>query len=272
VALLHYGTTEKKNGLPIQRLFIVFFLLAAMALPLISFAVPAQAQTSQPQLVQQQNPQQDTSHISKLLIPKIENRINRYPTYFLFIFIGGFVLIAVIRLIDPPYLKNFIISSVNLKHLLYLFNEGQFGFGFTNLLLDVISISMLSIVIQQVFFPSQIELFVWILAFTFVGYFIKLIAIQLIANIFLDRGEAMVHLLMHLLYTRFIGLLLLPALFVALYQGTVSKDMLLHYIILGAACFYFVWLLRLYIKMNSMSISGVFYLFLYLCTIEISLK
>lgn len=212
----------------------------------------------------------DTGHISRLIIPTLKHTIDRYPTYFLFIFIGGFVLLAVIRLIDPPYLKNFIISSVNLKHLLYLFNEGQFGFGFTNLLLDVLSISMMAIAIQQMFFAQHIELFIWILAFTFAGYFVKLIAIQLVANIFLDRGEAMVHLLMHLLYTRIIGLLLLPVLFVTLYQASLSKEMLLHYILLGVGIFYLVWLFRLYIKMNSMSISGVLYLFLYLCTIEIS--
>jgi hypothetical protein len=201
---------------------------------------------------------------------KLQRTINRFVPYYVFIFLGGFVLLAVIRILDPPYLRNLIVSSINLKLLLNLFKEGIFGFNVTNLLLDVLCICMFSICIQVYFFPAHPQYFVWILAFTGITYFLKLIVIQFLANIFMGRAEALIHLLMHLLFTRLLGLVLLPVLFAGLYQPIIDVTVLLHVIVVSVFVLYLGWLMRLYVQMKSMSSSGIFYLFLYLCTIELS--
>jgi hypothetical protein len=207
---------------------------------------------------------------SRRIFPVFQKTINKYQPFYFFMFIGGFIMIAIIRLINPPYLRNLFAASVNLKLLLNLFKDGIFGFNITNLLLDMLCVAMLSIGVQIYFYVNHPENFLWILSFITIVYVLKLIAIQLLANIFMGRGEALIHLLMHLLFTRFLGIILLPLLFVILYQPVMEVNILLKWIIIIILTFYSGWLLRLFIQMKTMSASGIIYLFLYLCTIELS--
>lgn len=215
---------------------------------------------------------EDTSiaHPSEKIIPQLKETIERFPSYYLYIFIGCFVLLAVIRLLSPSYLKELLLSVLNLKLLLNIFKEGRFDWNVNNTLLDAIFVLMLSIGIHQGLFAHRPDFFLWVLAFTAMGYFIKLILIQLLANIFFGRGEALVHLLMHTMFTRISGLILLPVLFAGLYQTVVPISQLLLILAYILAVSYIIWLVRVYVKMKSISTGGVFYLFLYLCAIEVS--
>jgi hypothetical protein len=204
------------------------------------------------------------------ILPVFQKTINKFQPFYFFMFIGGFIMLAVIRIINPPYLFNIFTASINLKLLLSLFKEGIFGFNITSMLLDILCVAMLSIGVQIFFFVNQPQYFLWILSFISIAYVLKLIAIQFFANIFMGRGEALIHLLMHLLFTRFLGLALLPLLFVILYQPLVDVNSLLKIVIIAILVFYSAWVLRLFIQMKTMSASGVIYLFLYLCTIEFS--
>jgi hypothetical protein len=136
-------------------------------------------------------------------------------------------------------------------------------------LLDAIAVGIFSIFIQQFFFHGAIA-FGWIAAFTTAFYFCKLILIQFMANVFFGRGEALVHFLMHLLLTRLLALLLIPALFIFLYQNTFSVPQLLTDTFIAVGIIYLGWLIRLFFKMKALTLNGAFYVFLYLCTIEIA--
>ena len=212
----------------------------------------------------------DSGRLTKKIVPVIQKSFNRYPPYYLFIFLGGFVLFALIRLIDPSYLNSVFTSAANSNLLLNLFKEGVFGFNITGLLLDTVCTCMMAIYIQVFFFSASPGLFLWILGFTTIAYILKLILIQFLANVFMDRLEALLHLLMHLLFTRILGLVLLPLLFVALYQPVFNVDELLRFVLIGIFILYLAWLVRLFIKMKSMATVDMFYLFLYLCTVELS--
>jgi hypothetical protein len=213
---------------------------------------------------------EDNKRLTKKIVPVIQKSFSRYPSYYLFIFIGGFVLFALIRLIDPSYLSSVFESALNSNLLLSLFKEGIFGFNITSLLLDLVCICMMGIYIQVFFFSASPELFLWILGFTAIGYILKLILIQFLANVFMGRMEAMMHLLMHLLFTRMLGLTLLPLLFFALYQPVFNVQELLRIILVVIFALYLVWLFRLFAKMKSIATVNIFYLFLYLCTVELS--
>jgi hypothetical protein len=215
-------------------------------------------------------PTPDSMRLSKKIFPVIRKSVNRYPSYYLFIFLAGFVIFAIIRLIDPSYLKFLLASTININLLLNLFKEGVFGFNVTNLLLDLLCVGIGSIFIQVYFFDFQPQLFPWILAFSAVAYFLKLILIQFFANVFMDRTEALIHMLMHLLLTRILGLVLLPVLFLAIYQPEFEVITLLDGILTAVLVVYLAWIVRLFIKMKSMSPIGFVYLFLYLCTVELS--
>ncbi|MGZ5244111.1 MAG: DUF4271 domain-containing protein [Bacteroidia bacterium] len=214
----------------------------------------------------------DTSlaHPSEKIIPQIKETIDRFPSYYLYIFIGCFVLLAVIRLLSPTYLRELLLSVFNLKLLLNIFKEGRFDWNVNNTLLDVVFVLMLSIGIHQGLFATDPGFFLWVFAFTAMGYFIKMILIQLLANIFFGRGEALVHLLMHTMFTRITGLILLPVLFAGLYQTVVPLPQLILVLAYILAACYVLWLVRVYVKMKSISTGGIFYLFLYLCAIEAS--
>ncbi len=217
-----------------------------------------------------QNADTAFTHPSEKIIPQLKATIERYPAYYFYIFIGCFVLLAVIRLISPTYLKELLLSVFNLKLLLNIFKEGRFDWNINNTLLDIVFVLMLSIGIQQSLFAENSGIFVWVFAFTATGYFIKLIVIQLMANIFFGRGEALVHLLMHTMFTRITGLILLPVLFAGLYQTAMPLQQLLIILAYILAASYALWLVRVYVKMKSVSTGGIFYLFLYLCAIEVS--
>jgi hypothetical protein len=211
-----------------------------------------------------------TEHPSELLIPEIEKSLSRYPLYFLYIFGGCFVLLALIRLLTPAYLGQLFLSLFNLKILLGLYKEGRFDWNLNNLLIDIIAVLMFGTLIHQGFFHDQNELYVWVIAFTAMAYFLKMIAVVFLANIFLGRGEALVHLLLHTMFVRITGLALLPLLLAGLYQGFIPVPQLLTYFGYGIGFLYLILLVRLYVKMKSVTTGGAFYLFLYLCTIEIS--
>ena len=213
---------------------------------------------------------EDNDRLTKKIAPVIQKSFNRYPSYYLFIFIGGFVLFALIRLIDPSYLSSVFASAVNSNLLLNLFKEGIFGFNITSLLLDLVCICMMGIYIQVFFFSQASDFFLWILGFTAIAYILKLILIQFFAYVFMGRTEALIHLLMHLLFTRLLGLILLPLLFFALYQPVFNVNELLRIMLIVIFCLYMVWLFRLFVKMKSVAAVNIFYLFLYLCTVEIS--
>ena len=221
-------------------------------------------------IAQVSNHADTSSHPSEKIIPGISNDVNRYPLYYLFLFIGGFVLLAIVRLLSPADLMELLKSSVNMKLLLYLFKEGRFGFTVTNVLLDALAIAMFGIFFQQLVFPGHYQLFPWVLAFTFLAYILKMIAVQLMSHVFMGRSEATTHLLMQMMFTRICGIIMLPLLFASFYQTFSPIQPLIIAIGWILVCFYGLWLIRLYVKMNSVSSSGLFYVFLYLCTIEIS--
>lgn len=212
----------------------------------------------------------DSSRITKKIIPVIRKSIERYPGYYLFIFLGGFIVFALIRIIDPSFLRSIFDATLNINLLLGLFKEGIFGFNITSLLLDLVCICMTGIYIQVFFFSAASSLFLWILGFTAIAYILKLILIQFFANVFMGRAEATVHILMQLLFMRMLGLVLLPLLFFALYQPIFGVHELLRFSLTVISIIYVVWLVRLFIKMKSVGKVNILYLFLYLCTVEIS--
>jgi len=216
------------------------------------------------------SPGSDSNRLTKKIVPVIQKSFSRYHPYYLYIFIGGFVLFALIRLIDPSYLSSVFAAAFNSNLLLNLFKEGIFGFNITGLLLDLVCICMMGIYIQVFFFSLFPDLFLWILGFTAIAYILKLILIQFLANVFMGRMEALMHLLMHLLLTRMLGLILLPLLFFALYQPVFEVHELLRIILIVVFTLYMVWLFRLFVKMKSIATGDFFYLLLYLCTVELS--
>lgn len=201
---------------------------------------------------------------------RMRKELHKFPSYYIYVFLAGFIILSLITLADPYYLQEIFLSAFKTSHLFTLLQEGRFGLNFINILLDLIFISVFSIIIQVEFFPDKPSFFIWIAIFSLGFFFLKIILIQIAAFIFFEKTDALLHVLMNLLFTRVLAIILLPLMFCALYQTRVPHSFLIE-LILGFLLFiYIIWLLKLLVKMKIEGISGVFYLFLYLCAIEIS--
>jgi hypothetical protein len=201
---------------------------------------------------------------------RLRKELHNFPSYYIYVFFAGFIILALITLVDPYYLQELFLSAFKTSHLFTLLQEGRFGLNFVNLLLDSIFILMFSILIQVEFFPDKPSLFIWIAVFSLGFFFLKIILIQIAAYIFFDKTDALLHVLMNLLFSRLMAIILLPLMFCTLYQASFPLTLLAELIIGFLLFMYIIWLLKLLVKMKIEGISGVFYLFLYLCAIEIS--
>jgi len=204
----------------------------------------------------------ETAHIRK--------QIHNNPVYYTYILLGALIIIASIRIIAPTYIRELFSSVFSPAQLNALYQEGKFGFNFTNILFDIIFIAEFSILIQMAFFPAKPDIFYLIAAFTAGAYYLKLLLIQVFAYIFFDKSETLWHSLYHLLFTRTSGVMLLPCLFFTLFQTYVPEHICILIILVLLITFYSIWLIRLFVKMKIGGTSDFFYHFLYLCALEIS--
>jgi len=200
----------------------------------------------------------------------VRNQIHTYPAYYTYILLAALVIVSLIRIIAPTYIKELFYSIITPAQLYALYREGKFGFNFTNLLFDIIFIFCFSMVIQMAFFRDRPDLFYLIAAFTAGAYYFKLLLIQVFAYIFFDKSEALWHSLYHLLFTRTSGIILVPCLFFALFQPYFPLHLCIIAILAFLIAIYGLWLIRLFVKMKIGGESDFFYHFLYLCALEIS--
>jgi hypothetical protein len=200
---------------------------------------------------------------------KLKAPLVKAPLYFAYLFILAFFILAIVKIADTNYFYKLFSSAVNTGQVFDMFQEGRFGFNLMSLNLDFFFILSLSVLIQQLFFPLHPESFGWIVVFTAGGYFLKIILIQLCAYLFFDQLDALLHVLMNLLFTRIIGLAFLPLVFFCIYQIHYSPVLLLKILFVILLIAYGLWMIRLLVKMKLEGISGIFYLILYLCALEV---
>ena len=200
---------------------------------------------------------------------RIRNSYRNIPPYVAYLFLFAFALLAIIVIIDRELLTQLFGCLLNPSQLIGLYNEGRFGFNLLNFAFDFIFVLSVTVIIQFVFFQYHPEYFIWIAIFTLAAYFVKVVFIQICAYLFFDRRVAISHSLFDLLFTRLLGLVLLPIVFCALYQSLFGMVFLMVILFVVTLCLYLIWLIMLLLKMKLDGVGGVFYLMLYLCAVEV---
>ncbi|MDQ3072060.1 MAG: DUF4271 domain-containing protein [Bacteroidota bacterium] len=193
-----------------------------------------------------------------------------FPSYYLYVLAACMLLMVVARLLLPTSLRDMWVSLFSIRDVLVLFQEGRLGFRLSYLLLDVIFIICFSMLLQVFFRPGEGDIFLWLLGSVAIIYVLKLILIEVLAFTFFGQGEALVHILTFLTLTRWMGMILVPALFGSLFQTVFPVAEMLQYLVYALAVIYLLWLLRLLFRLHAYSLSRGLYVFLYLCTLEIS--
>lgn len=200
---------------------------------------------------------------------RIRSESGSIPSFFIYLFITAFLILALCRLLNTDYFGRLIYTLTNTGQLFALFQEGSFGFNFSNLALDFSFILSLSILIQRLFFLFHSEYFIFIFVIVAGAYYFKIILIQLFAFLFFDQLDALLHVLFNLLFTRVMGLIMLPFVFFCIYQTKLEPVVPVKIAFIALLIIYAVWLVRLLVKMKLEGVSGIFYLILYLCALEV---
>lgn len=203
-------------------------------------------------------------------LPGWHDTIGNYPAYIFYLLLACTILMAVIRLLNPGEYRLIIRAAGRMRDLLTLFNEGAFTFSPPQILLDIASAVLWSIYLAFAFGGDITYTFPYVMAFTFVGFVFKMILTQFAATIFLGRDETVGLLLLQLLWYRFTALILLPLLFIGLYQKEFSLSIVLDVIGISLGILYLVWVARQWLYLANMGRYSYLYSFLYLCTAELS--
>ena len=75
----------------------------------------------------------------------LRTHIHRYPPYYTYILIFALIIVAIIRIVAPSYIRQLFSSILSPSQLYALYQEGKFGFNFTNLLFDITCLAIKSV-------------------------------------------------------------------------------------------------------------------------------
>ena len=180
--------------------------------------------------------------------------------------IGSAAVLAFIRILEPEALGLFLRSAFRTDLLMKNYLEGKFAFNVTSLLLDAVFCAVVGCLIHLALPGSELLLTTSVTA---AAYFIKLGVMQALSYLFFDKGDALWHPLMHLLFTRLGGIALVPLLAWAAY-GTPDAAWGAGVVLTAAAASFLLWMGRLVWRLNPAHLGDVLYHAVYLCTLEAS--
>ncbi|MDZ4840331.1 MAG: DUF4271 domain-containing protein [Bacteroidota bacterium] len=198
------------------------------------------------------------------------SQISRQPSFIFIVLLVSTILLAVIRVINPDEYSLLVFASARTRNLIQLFNDNRFTFSVSQILLDVISWLMWSILIAYTLQPVGFDISYTLFGYCAIAFVFKMILIQFFSVIFLGSVEGTVYLLMQLLWYRISGLVLLPILFFGIYQQVYSTANVISFAWLIIAILYGAWLFRLFVTLSNIGRHSYLYLLFYLCTSELS--
>lgn len=198
------------------------------------------------------------------------DKIPKDGTFLFGMFMFFLLLLGFIRLQHPGYLKSLTSSLVNLRYVQLMLREGRLGWGFTNTLLDLITLFSISFYVEQLLSLSAFEVPFWeiiIMVFGVLGG--QLLLAFGLGYAFFSLQYIGPFLMNMVVFNRVLGMGLLPLVVIATYGSFFSKWewlLMVGGLVVGFLIFRG---LRALIQMQGMFQHGLIYNFCYLCLIEI---
>ncbi len=217
-----------------------------------------------------------TEEVGKPTIVLPERKIERNtPDWMIGIFILLLALLATIRLFFSKYLEQLFSSTINYATASRMFRERSFSLTHASFRLDVMFYLVFSLFIFQTFetylFGIQlisIVKFAIILAGVTVYFGLKRLAYFLQGSISDSLPETQEFLFNMNVYNRILGLFLLPVSLIIAFAPLRNAQIAIVGGVLVTAAFYFLLIFR-GVKILMRKDFSIFYLILYLCTLEI---
>jgi hypothetical protein len=194
--------------------------------------------------------------------------------WLVFIFIIALVLFASVKFSYSKYLKHLFQSSVNYATSFRMFEERSYSLTGGAVRLELLFYLTVSVFLFQVAgfvrleFPfSNVMLFLFSLGGVFIYFIGKKLLYRAIGIVFESREETGEYLFNHDNYGRITGLILFPIVTLVAFGPFKSVDFLLLAGVFVVVVFYSL-LLGLGISILLKKQFSIFYLFLYLCSLE----
>lgn len=191
--------------------------------------------------------------------------------FFFLILTLAFLLIALLKAFYWKFSKQLILSLFSQRHANQFLKEENVFTERVNFLITTVLIFNASLIISKILYSHElsVQLFLQVLLYVSCFYLIKILVIRLLGYIFILAPLAKLAVFFSLLYDRILGLTLFPFV-VLLFYSSIHPQVILVGIIT------FILLLFLLLKLFWLWKLGYinwgfskYYLFLYLCTIEI---
>ncbi|MBL7138548.1 MAG: DUF4271 domain-containing protein [Bacteroidales bacterium] len=197
------------------------------------------------------------------------------PEWIFWVFLGMFLLLAWVQVFDAHRFRMILSATFATRHLHHLMRGGNLMNERISIALPLIYVLSVSMVIYQALLLifhrtssaiSQLQLFL-LLSLAVTGFWACKILIMNFLSIIFKTDQTNSEYKLNILVTvSFLGLLLLPLLIFAVYL----KSVWLIYIALGLiACFSIFRLVKGFLIGISLTRFSYFFLFIYLCTLEI---
>ncbi len=190
----------------------------------------------------------------------------------LFLFIGSFLLVAIVRAVFDKQFKDFLGLLYTNKYI-KLYGEASLSwFSIVLTLVQLISYSFFIQIMLSYFglvHKANFEVFIQIFAFVSLFFGLKYLINRSIAGLFTIQDFCNKYLFYQMSYKMYLGLFLLLGCFIMFYAK--QPNIVLAYILLSVFL-----LLHLIIYLISLRVfrkeilSNMFYFILYLCTLEIA--
>ena len=197
------------------------------------------------------------------------------PDWAIAIFIVGFALFATVRLLFEKYLSQLLLSSINYAASLRMFRERSVSLTHASTLLDAIFYLVFSLLSFQIlemanihWFVSGFYMYLLILLGVVAFFNLKKVSYFLQGSISENLLESQEFIFNMNLYNRISGLFLLPICLVIAFTPLESPYVVAVVGIVAVLASYVLLILR-GIKILLRKHFSIFYLILYLCTLEI---
>jgi hypothetical protein len=207
---------------------------------------------------------------SKLSFLTYRPNQNEFKTILYFVFIFFFLILLIIKFSSPEYFPDLFSSFFKKNYLISRITKSKFNISINSILLDIISISVLSFFLYLYLNNFiQIEyylIFAGILAFSIIQFFIISISYKL----FFGADNINIHLTNLLISNRIAGVVFAPFLFVITYLQSIYQPIGLNLLLLSLAGIIMLRIYRILQQLKFIHNSGFSYIFIYICTFELS--
>jgi hypothetical protein len=186
-----------------------------------------------------------------------------------------FVLIALTRLLFPQRLKQVMLAPFTRRHMHILIRSGNPFKDRITLFLGLIYFLCLPMILLKIsrfmnpkmlIINEPIHLYIIIIAFLALYWLVKIALVQILEVVFITRETTREYLTNMLVFNLFIGIFLLPLLFLDTYlNGSIFLWSSIAFITIS---YLFMFVRGFFIGLSLKRFSYL-YLFIYLCTLEI---